>query len=111
IFCDWQRREGVRPTGVEGEMRDDLRGLSLRQALIHRLVEVRGELRDLAGRDECADGDQTPIPRREVRTKPQVAKKDVGGVLHDSRKRRAELLADARCAVRLGRFVERERWR
>ena len=51
-------------------MCDDLRGLRLRQAVVHRPVEVAGQLRHLAGSDQGADGDQTPVARREVRTQP-----------------------------------------
>ena len=38
----------------------------MRQPVIHRPVEMLGKLRDLAGRDQGADGDQTAIPGRKV---------------------------------------------
>src|SRR5207249_4823477 len=43
---------------------------------------------------------------RRVRPPPQVAEQHVGGVLHDLRRHRAELLPDARGALRLGGLVE-----
>src|SRR6266851_2916166 len=111
ILCDRQRREGVRPTDVEGQVRDDLRGLRLRQAVIHRPVEVVGNLRHLAGSNQGADGDQAAVPGREVGTQPKVAEEDIGGVLHDSRRHLAELLSDARRTLRLGGLVERKKLR
>src|SRR5260370_37356400 len=63
ILCDRQRREGVRPTDVEGQVRDDLRGLRLRQAVIHRPVEVVWHLRDLNGSNPATDVYHTTLPR------------------------------------------------
>src|SRR2546430_13538328 len=57
FFCNRHRREDVRPADIEGEVCDGLRGLHLRQPVIHRLIEVRCELHDLAVGDQCADGD------------------------------------------------------
>src|SRR2546427_10560807 len=111
VLCNRQRRENVGPTGVEGELREDLRGLRLRQAVIHRPVEVVGNLRNLTRSYQRADSDQAAIPRRKVWTQPQVAEQKVGGVLNDSWCHRAELLSDARRALRLGGLVEREKLR
>jgi hypothetical protein len=47
ILCDRERREGVGRPDVEGQVRDDFGCLWLRQAVIHRPVEVIGNLRDL----------------------------------------------------------------
>ncbi len=74
-------------------------------------VEVVGNLRDLTGRNERADRDQATIARRKVWPEPQVTKQNVRGVLHDGGSDCAELLADARCALRLGGFVQREKRR
>ncbi len=54
-------------------MRDDFRGLRLCQAVVHRPIEVVGDLRNLAGSNQGADSDETPISRRKVRAQPQVA--------------------------------------
>jgi len=86
-------------------MRDDFGRLRLCQAVIHRPIEMIGNLSDLTGRDECADRDEAPIARCEIRTQPQVAEQSVGGVLDNARRDLAELLADARRAIRLGRLV------
>src|SRR6266536_1818939 len=60
----------VRPTGIEGQVCEDLRGLRFRQAIIHRPIEVIRDLRDLAGGDESADSHQAPVPRCQGRTQP-----------------------------------------
>ena len=52
------------------------------------------DLGDLTGSDERADGDQASIARRKIRAQPQVAEKNVSGVLNDARRYAAELLAD-----------------
>jgi len=58
-------------------MRDDFRGLRLCQAIVHRPIEVVGNLRNLAGSKQGADSDETPISRHKVRTHPQVSPKAV----------------------------------
>ena len=40
--------KNVRPTGIEGQVCEYLRGLRFRQAIIHRPIEVIRDLRDLA---------------------------------------------------------------
>ena len=42
-------------------MRDHLRGLRLCEAVVHRAIEVVGNLRNLAGSNQGADSDETPI--------------------------------------------------
>ena len=110
-----QRRERLGPTGVERQLGDNLAGLRLGQTVIHGPVEVVGDLFDLAGRDQSADGDQAPVPWRKTRAEPEVAEQNVGGVTDDFRSDRAELLSDARRPLRLGGLVERQkrrrRWR
>src|SRR6266403_348184 len=49
LLCDRQCREHIRPPDVKGQMRDNLRRLRLRQAVVHRPVEMVGNLRDLPG--------------------------------------------------------------
>ena len=88
-----------------------LGGQRLRQAVIHRPVEMIGNLGDLTGRDERADRGETAIAASEVGTQPQVAKQDVGGLLDDARKHRAELLLDTRRSLRFGGFVDQQRRR
>jgi hypothetical protein len=85
ILCDRQGRKDIRPTDIEYEMGDRLRGLRLCQAVIHRPIEMIGNLGDLTGSDERADRDQTAIAGSKVRPKPQVAEEYVGGVLDDAR--------------------------
>src|SRR6266851_3122241 len=63
ILHDRQCRKGIRPTGVEGQLRDSLRGLRLCQTAVHRAVEVVRNLRDLAVSNKCADRDETSIAR------------------------------------------------
>ena len=66
-------------------MGDNLRSLRLCEAVVHGPIEVVGKLRDLAGSDQGTDRDETAISWRKVRTQPQIAKQNVGGVLHDPR--------------------------
>src|SRR5882672_4058266 len=109
IFRDGQRRKDVGPADIECEMRDGLRGLRLRQPVIHRPVEMRRKLGCLSIGDQRADGDETAVPWRKIRAQPQVTEQHVGRVLHDTRKGRAKLLLDCRCPPRFGSFVERQR--
>src|SRR5437867_5662197 len=101
VLCHRQRGKDVRPTGVEGKLCKDLRGLRLRETVIHRPVEVIRDLGDLARRYQGADSDQAPIPGGKVRTQPEVPEKYICGVLHYSGCHAAELLADPRRSVRL----------
>src|SRR3954466_11096107 len=94
VFCDRQSRENVRPAGVESKVRQDLRRLLSRESVVHRLVQMIGNLRHLAGSYQCADSDEASITRRKIRAQPQVAEKIIGRVLHHSGRYGAELLAD-----------------
>src|SRR5215208_4574388 len=78
---DRYRREDVWPPGVERQMGQHFRGLLLGQPVIHRPVEVVGNLLHLAGRNERADGRQTPVSGRQVRTQPQLPEQQVPGVV------------------------------
>src|SRR6267378_111691 len=109
ILRDRQCRKDVGPTDIEGQMRDDLRGLRLRQPVIHRPVKVRCKLGCLPVGDQSADGDKTAVPWRKVRAQPQITKQHLCRVLHHSRKGRAKLCLDARCALPFGSFVDRQR--
>src|SRR6516225_5327098 len=111
ILCDRQGRESVRPTCVEGQMRDNFRGLCLRQAVVHCPIEVVRDLRNLAGSNERAHSNQASIPWRKVRTQPQVLEQNVRSVLHDSRSHVTELLFNIRCSFCLRGLVERKKRR
>src|SRR5882757_9883436 len=101
-----RRRERVGPTRVECEMADDLAGLLLGQPVIHRPVQMVGDLRDLACRDERADGHETPVARREPRSQPEIAEQHIRRVLDEAGRDLAKLLADTRRPLRLRRLVE-----
>src|SRR5260370_19096878 len=111
ILHDRQCRKGIRPTGVEGQLRDSLRGLRLCQTVVHRAIEVVRNLHDLAVSNKGADCDETSIARCKVWTQPQVAKQSVSGVLHDARSDSSELLFYSRGTFHLGIFIERKRHR
>ena len=66
ILRDGHRRKHVGPADVEGQLRDSLGGLDLRQAVIHCPVEVRSELRGLPVGDQRGDRDETAVPWRKV---------------------------------------------
>jgi hypothetical protein len=76
VLCDRERREGTGPSEIEREMRDGFRSLRLRQAVIHRPVDVIGHLRDLSGRNQRADRDQAALARREVRSEPEFTNRN-----------------------------------
>jgi len=111
VFHNWQSGKGIRPTGIESQMRDYLRGLRLGQAVVHRPIEVIGNLRDLAGSNQGADRHEAPITGRKVRTQPQVAEQNVSGVLHDARSDVSELLFNVRCAFRFRLLIKGKRRR
>src|SRR6516162_4136988 len=111
ILCDRQGRESVRPTCVEGQMRDNFRGLCLRQAAVHCPIEVVRDLRNLAGSNERAHSNQASIPWPKIRTQPQVQEQNVRSVLHDSRSHVTELLFNIRCSFCLRGLVERKKRR
>lgn len=69
------------------------------------------KLRDLTRSYQGADRDQAPVPRREIRTQPQVAKQQVSDVLQELWRDRPELLFDTRLAVGLAGFIQREKRR
>ncbi len=107
-FLDDRRgRERVGPTCVESEMSDDLSGLLLGQPVIHRPVQMVSDLRDLARRNQGADGDQAAVPWREFRPQPEISKQDIRRVLDKTGGDLSELLPDARGPLRLRGLVER----
>src|ERR1700730_4774209 len=111
ILQDRKCREGIRPTGIEGQVRDHLRSLCLCQAVVHRSIEVVRDLRNLARSNQRAHSHQAPISRRKVRTQPQVAEQNVSGVLHDALSDTTELLFNVRCAFRFRLLIEGKRRR
>ena len=66
-------------------MGDNLRRLLLREPAIHRPVKVVGNLRDLTGSNQSANGNQASVPRCKVRAQPQITKKKLRRVLHNPR--------------------------
>src|SRR3954451_19906624 len=105
---DGNCRKGIGPADVEGEMCNDFPGLSLRKAVIHGPVEVVGYLRDLACRDQRADGDEASVSWRKARPKPKIPEQNVGRILHEPRHHGTRLLLDASGALRLGLLVQRK---
>ena len=89
-------------------MRERLRDLGLRQPVVHADVHVAGQLSDLAGRHQRADCNEAPVTWRQAGPQPKITEENVGRVLHDARKYRAEQVADALGAIRFGGFVERQ---
>ena len=66
ILRHGHRRKDVGPADIEGQLRDGLRGLRLRQAVIHCPVEMGSKLRCLPVGDQRADSDETAVPWRKV---------------------------------------------
>ena len=92
-------------------MRDRFRGLRLRQAVIHRPIEMAAKLRHLSGGDQSTDRHEAAIARRQVRTQPQITEEDVGRILNESEGYRAELGLHAMRTLGFRRFVKRQEFR
>ena len=88
-----RRRECVGPTRIEREMADDFSRLLLGQPVIHRPVQMVGDLRDLAGRDEGANGNEAPVAWCQSRPQPEIAEQHVRRVLNETGGDLPELLA------------------
>ena len=109
LFGNGHGRHRIRPPCVERQMGYDLGGLLLGQAVVHRAVEVEGNLRHLAGRDQSGDCDEAAIARREVRAQPQIAEEIVRRVFYEAGRNRAELAGDSLRPPCLRRLVQRKR--
>ena len=103
---DRRRRERIGPAGIKGEMTEHLSGLLLRQSVVHRPVQVVGDLSDLSGRNKSAYRDQAAVPRSQARSQPEIPEQDVGRVLDEARRDLAELLSNARRPLPLRSLVE-----
>jgi len=89
-------------------VRDHFPRLRLRQAIMHRPVEVVSDRRTLAGSNQGAHRHQTSIPGRKTGTQLKIAEQDISAILHDSGSNITELLFNARCAFCFGHLVERK---
>jgi len=65
-------------------MSEHLAGLLPRQSVVHRPVQVMGDLRDLSGGDESADRDQAAVRGSEPRSQPEIAEQHVRRVLDEA---------------------------
>src|SRR5256885_7717308 len=61
ILRDGHRRKNIGPADIKCQLRDCFRGLRLRQAIVHRPVQVRGKLRSLCVGDQRADRDEAAV--------------------------------------------------
>src|SRR5260370_7738125 len=91
VFRGCRRSNGVGPSGIEGEMRDELGDLRGYHAARERESEVMRKLDRLIAGHQRGQGDDASIPGREARALPYVAKQALirvfaecgGGLLHD----------------------------
>ena len=67
-----------------------------------------GDLRDLAGRDKSAHGDEIPVAWCEPGPQPEIAEENIGRILNEARRDLPELLSDTRRPLFLRRLVERK---
>src|SRR6267143_43277 len=111
VLCHRQRRKDVRPADIKSQVRQGLGCLGLSKSVVHRPIQVVGNLCNLTRSYQGADRYQTAIARRQVRAQPKVAKQQVRRVLYHSGCNRAELLFNASRALRLGSLVERKKLR
>lgn len=87
-------------------MSDGFGCLLLGEPVIHRAIEMVGDLLDLAAGDQRGDGNEAAVTRRKIGTQPQVAEQIVRRVLHEAGRCLAELVSDARCAISLCLFIQ-----
>ena len=111
ILHDGQRGKGVRPTGVESQMRDHLAGLLVCQTIIHRPVEMVSNLGDLAGSNQRTDGHETAVTRRQIGAQPQVSEKDISRVLYESGSNVSEVVLNCGCPLCFGVIIQWKRCR
>src|SRR2546426_7039648 len=90
VLCHRQRRKDVRPADIESQVRQGLGCLGLSKSVVHRPIQVVGNLCNLTRSYQGADRYQTAIARRQVRTQPKVAKQQVRRVLHHTGCSRAD---------------------
>jgi hypothetical protein len=89
-------------------MPEHLAGLFPGQSIVHRPVQVVGDLRDLPSRDESAHCDQAAVTRCKRRSQPEIAEEHVGRVLDEARRDLPELVSDPRRPLLLCGLVERK---
>lgn len=70
-----QRRHRVGPACVESQMGDDFGGLLFGQPIVQGFVQVKGDLLDLANRDQCGDRDKAAIAWRQAGAQPWSRKR------------------------------------
>lgn len=71
-FGDVCRPHCVRPTGVEGQMRNDFGSLNLGQTVIHGFVHMERDLSGLPHCNQSRDRDQAAVTGSQCRAQPQV---------------------------------------
>src|SRR5947207_1469027 len=77
------RRQGVRPAGIEGQMRDDLGDLARLHTVIERKLELMRQLDRLVARDQRRQGDDAAVARRQSGAPPQVGERALRVFLED----------------------------
>ena len=87
-------------------MAEQLPGFVPRQSVVHRSIQVIGDLSNLAGRDESADRDKTAIPWSEARSQPEIPEQHVSRIVDKAWRDVAELLSNTRCPLRLRSLIE-----
>src|SRR5256885_13890875 len=86
----------LRPAGVERRVGDRFDELGLGEPVVFRVLQVEAELLGVPAGDQCSDGDQTAVARRELRALPDLAEQDVVGEVHECRCEVAEHLLSGR---------------
>src|SRR5204863_420763 len=73
LLGDGHRGEGLRPAGVEGQVRDELDELLLGDAVVLRVLQVEGQLLGVAAGEQGGDGSQAAVALRQLRALPDPA--------------------------------------
>src|SRR4051812_40056305 len=61
LLGDADRRERLRPAGVERRVGDRFDELGLGEPVVFRVLQVEAELLGVPAGDQCSDGDQTAV--------------------------------------------------
>src|SRR3954453_24002314 len=71
---DRYRGHRVRPPRVEGQVRNHLGGFDLREAVIHRTIQMERNLGDLTRCDQRAHRHHAAVTWREIWSSPEIEK-------------------------------------
>jgi hypothetical protein len=93
VLGDSDRANRVRPTGVERQMRDDLRKLRRLHAVVERKLQVIPQRDRLIAPDQRRDRDDAAIAREKAGALPHLAEQAILRILVERRRNHLNVLA------------------